>query len=92
MKNLNEKNLNEVSGGARGTFKKTYEFRCKKCGHTWKQVTANPGDIHGCPKCGWWFESRSGNRDENGNLKFDRECIEYESTIRPGIPRTWGGK
>lgn len=77
MKKLNDQSLDKVSGGARGVYKQAYEFRCKKCRYRWKKTTANPGDVHGCPKCGWWFESVDGNRDENGDLKFDRECIEY---------------
>lgn len=77
MEKIEKKESELVSGGARGAVAATYKFHCKRCGYDWEEQTVNPGDRHGCPNCGWWFMKEDGNRDENGNLKFDNECLEY---------------
>lgn len=87
MEKLEKRESNLVSGGARGTTVETYKFHCKRCGHNWEEQTANPGDRHGCPKCGWWFMAEDGNRDANGDLKFDNECVEY-SPASPKGPKS----
>ena len=69
-KNGNE--MQKVAGGAnKGKLNDKYLFWCEKCGHKW---TGNdkPEDVHGCPSCGWWFESLK----DNGNWK--KECIKYK--------------
>jgi len=75
---IDENDSSKISGGARATKSKTYKFHCKKCGHTWKKSTAYPSEEHGCPECGWWFMSSQGNRDKDGKLIFDNECIEFD--------------
>lgn len=82
MKELKNEKLDAVSGGAKPMDteedSKLCLFKCKKCGNTWTDYVTNPEDYHGCRFCGWWFMEGNGNRDENGDLKFDNECLEYK--------------
>ena len=51
---------------------KKYHFNCTICKNEWEKViTCSPRDVHGCPRCGWWFESLK----DNGN--WEKECVKY---------------
>lgn len=65
--------IEKVVGGANkvGAKSKKYRFWCTRCGHSWTKVTSAPEEVHGCPRCGWWFE----NLEDNGDYK--KECIKY---------------
>ena len=82
MEEVKNKKLKSVTGGAKLMKEPPKKikclFHCKKCGKSWKEKVANPKDYHGCKYCGWWFMEEHGNLDENGNLTFKNECVEYK--------------
>lgn len=72
---LHEGEVINVSGGANPMQHPTYKFNCTICGHKWEKESADPSKEHGCPKCGWWFESHAAmNRPD----KWEHECVKYD--------------
>lgn len=75
-KKLDKNFLGTVSGGAiredkpKEKPKKSWDFRCAKCGYNWKKFTDHPKDEHGCPWCGWWYDSLGHNGDPNHECVF----------------------
>ena len=64
--------INNIVSIKNNKKEKKYHFNCTKCKHEWdKVITCSPRDVHGCPKCGWWFESLK----DNGN--WEKECVKY---------------
>lgn len=74
VKFIDDSELEKIAGGAISLNYESndkYLFICTRCGNHWTGNDENPKHVHGCKKCGWWFQTLK----DDGNWK--RECVAY---------------
>ena len=72
IKLTDENELEKIAGSAISSKSHDkYLFMCTKCGYLWTGNDSDPTKVHGCKRCGWWFQTL----EDNGN--WEKECVTY---------------